>query len=592
MAELSATLKKQKKKGVKVERRKITLGKILNDFLEDRMTKQEMNELSTSGSELGDKLREILEATDSFKKTKDYARYLVEYNLKHSTANLAKFLEESQEKEITHRRKEKKAHEEGQSEEEETEEEEAEVETESETETESEVETEEQQKRKKKEDLPKFTMEDELIANMLMERIQREKDLETQRIERVQAKSKKSPRVHHEKSRTLEVSVAGHQPGGVIEYIGPSANLAYFEMSDRQLTMCSNEYRHAVWLNSPEKRVVGVYCDDHRFGVANRSFDYMDEKWYAVNKNYFTVQCKTPRELKTQRGDTAVFMSNSGKKTEEIKFKILYAFNNGTLLLQDEDVFQAEQTYFMEKYANPEQRKDLLLSRPFYISSGVLARNLGRRQFEGIPEGDAIEESIALKVSKMHDPTIMDYFEEIANISAYLKDNSVFKQRLQMGYYSGVDISELDDYEKFDYAELRDYYLNVFQYEVYSLGWSLFGLTYMKHFNKPEFKLMPRPEIEDENLDGTLISYDEQVMSIDSLIALGKKAVKRTGKFNKKIERMRPRYERGVAKEVHRKSPVPDIFDVLEENLKEIKTRVLPKLQKSAKLDEFKTLYM
>ena len=103
---------------------------------------------------------------------------------------------------------------------------------------------------------------------------------------------------------------------------------------------------------------------------------------------------------------------------------------------------------------------------------------------------------------------------------------------------------------------------------------------------------MPRPEIEDENLDGTLISYDEQVMSIDSLIDLGKKAVKRTEKFNKKIERMRPRYERGVAKEVHRKSPVPDIFDVLEENLKEIKTRVLPKLHKSAKLDEFNALYM
>jgi hypothetical protein len=103
---------------------------------------------------------------------------------------------------------------------------------------------------------------------------------------------------------------------------------------------------------------------------------------------------------------------------------------------------------------------------------------------------------------------------------------------------------------------------------------------------------MPRPEIEDENIDGKLISYNGQVMSIDSLIDLGKKAAKRTDKFNKKIERMRPRYERRVAKDVPRKSRVPDIFEVLGENLEEIKTRVLPKLRQSAKLDEFKSLYV
>ena len=426
MADLSEKLKREKKKVVKTAKRKTTLGKILKDFLEGTMTKDEMNELAQGGTELGDKLKEILETTNSFKITKEYAKYLIDSKLIHSTANLAKFLEENQEKEITHRRKEKKVHAEGESEAEETEDEDVEVESASESEDDSEAESEAEKEHKREKDRPKFTMEEQEIANMLEERIKKERELEKQRVERTIAKAKKSPRVEYEKQKTLEVKVLKEKAGDVVEYIAPSSNLPYFEMTNRQLAACSSEYRNAVWLNTTEKRVIAVYCNDHNFGITSRPIKYMQQEWYPVNRNYFTVQCTTPRELKTQRGDVMVFMS---KSSAEIKFSILYSFNNGTLIIQNEDIFDAEQTYFNEKYANPDQRKDLLLSRPFSIYDSVIARTLGRRRFDDIPDGDRIEDEIADMVYSVDNTNVGNYFEEIANLSAYLKDNSVFKQR-------------------------------------------------------------------------------------------------------------------------------------------------------------------
>jgi hypothetical protein len=590
MADLSEKLKREKKKVKKIAEREITIDKILKDFLEDRIRNREMNEIQTRETEVGTKLSEILAITGSFIKVKKYAQYLQESKIKHSTANLAKFLEENQEKEITHRRKEKKVHEEGQSEAEETEEEDVDVESEVESEEEEEEETEEERQEKREKDRPKFTMEEKEVAKMLNARIQKERDLEIQRIERATASAKKkSPRVEYEKQKTREVKVLKEQAGDVVEYIAPSSNLPYFEMSDRQLIACSSEYRNAVWLNTSEKRVVAVYCNDHRFGVKGRQIEYMQQEWYPVNRNYFTVQCTTPRELKTQRGDMMIFNSNSDKKTDEIKFAILYAFNNGTLLLQDEEVFNAEQMHFREKYANTEQRKDLLLSGSFCMQESVIARTLGRRRFEDIPDGDRIEGEIADMVCRTHNTTVENYFEEIANISAYLKDNSVFKQRLQMGYYSGMNISRLSDYDKFDYPELHDYYRNAYSHELYSLGWGLFDLTYKgsKHFNKPDFSVMTRPEIQDENLDGRMVFYDGNVLSIDSLL---EQDVRGSREFIDKIRKMHhPQPAKVVEK--HVKPIMPDIFQVLEEKLRKLKEVVLPTLPKSAELDEFIRLY-
>ena len=583
MADLSEKLKREKKKVVKVANRKITIGKLLNDFLEDKIEKEEMREIVESETELGEQLRKIFEATDSFKVTKKYAQYLITANLKHSTANLAKFLEENQEKDITHRVKERKTRE-NQSGDEEDEEEE-DIDDESESGSESDSESDEEEDNQMDEIFSKLSPTTKEFTNMLRERIKREEDSETQRLKRVKTKSKKSPSHVLEKQRTVEVSDMGKTAGDVIEYVSPP-KYEYFERSDRQLKECTREYIAPTWLNSGGKRVVGVYCDNRDFGKKSRRITYMGEKWYAVNKKYFIIQCKTPRELKTQRGDMMVFGTGKSEKT----FKILYKFNDNTFSIQNEAIFSAEKAYFIERYASPEQRKDLLLSEPFDSEHSNIARNLGRLQFKDIPDGDAIEKRVAITAMYLEDPSVMNYFREIAKISAYFKDNSVFKQRLQMGYYSGVDITTLSDYDKFDYPELEKYYDNVYLNELYSLEWSLYDLTYKgaKHFNKPVFDAMERPEIVNENLDGTMIFYDGNILSIDSILENG---IKSSAEFAEKIKKMhKPRPTKVL--NIRVKPVVPDIFQVLQDQLKQLKEKVVPTLAKSDKLDEFISLYM
>lgn len=498
-------------------------------------------------------LKRVYKSLGDWIEVKEYGWFLDNEELENNEKNLKKFMEEQGLTEKKKKEKKQKQSEgsetgsESESEEEMEEEEDESDESESETETEEEGEEEGE---------AKLSSEELEMARLLAERIKREREQE-------QRKSEKIPREPVVRYTTKPVE--GEVPE-VLPALMPTDPYRY-------ITECKKEYRSAVWLNTPGKRVTGVYTDNPDYGTSTGNLKYEGKIWYMANDAYFKLQCTSSNKSATKNG--MEFRTPSG---DVVKINILYSFSDDTYEKQTLDMYKLELNYFIEKLATPEQKKDLLCARPFFLEGGTseLARRIGRGKL-AIPNGDKVEEDIA----KLPNPTIRDYFLKISSVYSFLEDNSVFAQRVK--YYKDVDILTVP---KYDYPILTDYYTKLIQYEVEEMCWDLYYMEYTssKAFKKAMSMKPVRPTIENENKDGKKIFYNDVVSDIKTLqdnFKNGNYEVngKKAGEdFVKIILAM----DMEVKETPKVKVKMLDIFDIIRENIRIIRNGEIPKMEKSA----------
>ena len=436
------------------------------------------------------------------------------------------------------------------------------------------------EKRKKKElaTLPEFVYEPKETKQhpvggeyekQLQARIERER-LEEERKGKAKKESRTMPEVH--RAVLLE-----DQPRRGLEHLTGVAGLEYREgMPDRYLEACTRQYRDSVWLNTDTRRVDRIYTNNIEYGLERDTIVYNGLTWYPVSEAYFRLQCKTRSDKKEVQGNSFIFTKNDGTV---VVLNVLYHFTDGTYAPQDIFMYRAEINYFVEMTANDIQRRDLLTSRPFTLEDNR-ARTVGKDALAGIPESEAVELSIA----NLPTSTNRDYLENIASLTAFMLDDSVFKQRLKLGYYVGVDISRLPSNEKADYLEEREYYTSMIRFEVDRLAWELFDIVHAgEKMQKRQKADQPQvPVIQDKNTDGTKVFYNGVIYDIATLhaqfasgnIVLNGTEAEQT--FVQKINRMNLSPKTKTDMKVIK--PKLNIFKILEASLENLRNNELTKL--------------
>jgi hypothetical protein len=544
-----------------------TIDDILSELADGDITLKDVIKIASEKTDISASLKNIVDKLGSWMSLVDYAKFLAKEDIGHSEKTVSKYLGEERKKKKAKTYKEK---EEG--DEEESDEEAAMTESESESDisgSESEGEGE-------------FTLSREDIekAKLLTERRKREEE------EREAPERKHAPRPPVVKYTTKPVE-GGEVPIPIPAYIPTDPN--------RYFNKCKSEYRSATWLNSNTRRVTSVYTDEPSFGTNAPAVTYKGKTWYIVNDSYFKLQCtRGVKKGFVQDGD----MTFTTPEGVTVSMAILYGFSDGTYAMQTPDTFTLEAGYFLEKFATPEQKKDLLVSRPFILDGSHttnLARKIGKSKLAIIPNAEEVELSIARDGNN----TIRTYFNKIADLYVFLDENSVFAQRIKNNYYTGVDIVSLPVSERVDYPELEPYYKNLGKYELDEMGWDLY---YMEYVGSKDIKRMKpekpvRPVIENENKDGKKVFFYGSIFRIDYLKdkfqgqdykvtdeSSKTRILEDDTEFIKKIMNMNIT----VSEQPKiKKARILDIFDILKENLQMIRNGEVPKLQKSADVCDY-----
>ena len=258
-----------------------------------------------------------------------------------------------------------------------------------------------------------------------------------------------------------------------------------------------NVYKNAEWMRD-ENGVKHIYITDapDKYVARQTMIKHNGHDWYQANNAFFELMAMASNMR--QDGHT-LYISTSA---EVVSARVMYMYTNGKFVEQNNAVFDMMQRYLKIRRAPTNVQKNMRAEERF-SSDNKHARALGRSCL-AFPGGNEQEEIIALKING-EDRSIKEYFRRIINISVYLEENSVFKQRLAQTWFPG-DLTKLSVYDKIDYEELAPYYLELAEYKVELLVWEYFFMCGGKNV-RINLVQPKRPHIAHENTDGLKINY-------------------------------------------------------------------------------------
>lgn len=258
-----------------------------------------------------------------------------------------------------------------------------------------------------------------------------------------------------------------------------------------------NVFKNAEWMRD-ENGVKHIYITGapDKYFARQTMIKHNGRDWYQANNAFFELMAMSSNMR--QDGNTLYISTSS----DVVSARVMYMYTNGKFVEQNNAVFDMMQRYFMIRRAPVNVQKNMRVDEHF-SSDNKHARALGRSCL-AFPGGKEQEEIIALKING-EDRSIKEYFRRIINISVYLEENSVFKQRLDQKWFPG-DLTKLSVYDKIDYEELAPYYLELSEYKLELLVWEYFFMCGGKivRINLVQPK---RPHIAHENTDGLKINY-------------------------------------------------------------------------------------
>lgn len=296
-------------------------------------------------------------------------------------------------------------------------------------------------------------------------------------------------------------------------------------------------FKEVKWLKTPNKHVVEIYVDDRTFHKKdyNQSIVFMGKTWYPANNEFFKILA-TSRYM-FQKDENLEIITHEGRK---ISVSILYRFNDNSAVVQNEHTFLLQQQYFQKLTAPVETQVQAIMETVFTTDMTNL-RNFGK-SYLNVPDQNIQENIIA---NKMHGNTIREYFNEIAKIYVYLGD-TIFSDRLGLGYYKNMDLTLLTSFDKCDYPQLQEYYESIIPLVTNIMGFDYF--TFDTGRKAPSNIVIPaRPVLETENVQGNYIVYNGKLIQVRDALSSGDldKA------FIAKINKMLPKgaiYEKPVIK--------------------------------------------
>ena len=321
-----------------------------------------------------------------------------------------------------------------------------------------------------------------------------------------------------------------------------------------------NIYKNAEWMRQDNNSVESIYIDNPNYSIVKSHPDRQEidgaGSWSLANNTFFELLANSNSMRQTGNTLHISSLKNGGILVD---VRILYKYTDGTLVEQNENIFNIMQQYLKVLHAPPTVRKDMANDEKFLINNNA-ARKLGKINL-AFPDGDLQETTIAEQISD-ENQSIKEYFTRIANITAYLKDNSVFNQRLLMGWFPGY-LSNLSVYDKIDYEELAPYYADLVVYEVEKLKWDYYVLTggkIVKHFEKEP----KRPDnIPNENLDGSRITFPPNASGAVYQI-IGIETSDKTPEFIQKLARISAVVQLETSPRVYKKTLWNIVDDALE----------------------------
>jgi len=264
-----------------------------------------------------------------------------------------------------------------------------------------------------------------------------------------------------------------------------------------------NVYKNAEWMRD-ENGVKHIYITDvtgytgapDKYFARQTMIKHNGYDWYQANNAFFELMAMSSNMR--QDGHT-LYISTSA---EVVSARVMYMYTNGKFVEQNNAVFDMMQRYLKIRHAPTNVQKNMRAEERF-SSGNKHARALGRSCLT-FPGGNEQEEIIALKING-EDRSIKEYLRRIINISVYLEENSVFKQRLAQMWFPG-DLTKLSVYDKIDYEELAPYYEKLAEYKLELLVWEYFFMCGGKNV-RINLVQPKRPHIAHENTDGLKINY-------------------------------------------------------------------------------------
>lgn len=325
-------------------------------------------------------------------------------------------------------------------------------------------------------------------------------------------------------------------------------------------------YRNAEWMRVGDDKFVSYTCIDREFlpdcpPIPRCQIAHIIDGQFRANNLFFSIMATANNMIQDGKFTR---ISSSVYNGSELSVIIKYVYNDGSVVDQDEVSFERMQKYIKMLGAPTNVRKDAAVEEKFSLhNTSAIALGASKLSFPG---GVAVAQKIA-NHTEQTSGTVRDYFRAIITISAYLtgaeNKDSVFKQRLVAGWFSGTDLTSLSAGDKIDYEELVTYYETLIDYQTDAI--SLLYFSSGGKFIKLSTREPVRPVIVDENTDYTKIVFPPMqggvLINIVGIDLNGKPQI-----FVDKIKKIN-------ATVTHRRSYHKTLWNIVEEAMDVLKSR-------------------
>lgn len=249
--------------------------------------------------------------------------------------------------------------------------------------------------------------------------------------------------------------------------IGQANKTKYYSEAD---DTCTKEFKNYPWVSSDGATVRLVYIrsiedTDISPYITDSQIDYNSNIYYKTNKEFRNLLCQRLFKQE-QEGNVLVFTSKRELENIKLKFEVLFITSNQKAIIQDEEIMNAQKSYFKQLRLTREDKINKLRLRPIneevkeigmkylseklhQIAPGVL--DYGIYKIDSVKYDTDFIKQIILKITKScHN--IECFFSGIADIVVYLNLESIgqgiYRKRIKQEYYLPDVLVELTHKEK------------------------------------------------------------------------------------------------------------------------------------------------
>jgi len=237
------------------------------------------------------------------------------------------------------------------------------------------------------------------------------------------------------------------------------------QMNEKNI-ICINFYKKAGWIKEEFVVKILISKDEQtdyshslysfdEFTVPNTKTYLNDIEWHEANDKYFLLQCDETTGKK-QSGYSLIFFNNNEELL--VSFKIAYLTSTDKIIYQDENIYNAERTFFANLDSKLNEMSVMkILDEP--ISDDI--KQLGQLMFKNaLGQFSSSGKYMNLESIEKSSLSVRDYVNHLSEVIVYLNldsvSDSIFGKRIKKEYYKEDALFKLTEYEKIPELEFND----------------------------------------------------------------------------------------------------------------------------------------